>query len=107
MGDFDNDLLTNRSGDHFLKKVSFSPVKILILRGEGDSNSRGRKTKGLAILRRAGLGHPRIFLWEIILSDKKVMQANLKPKPKTNIKICRIYYIFSWGTGQKIIDLRV
>jgi len=35
------------------------------------------------------------------------MQANLKPKPKTNIKICRIYYIFSWGTGQKIIDLRV
>jgi hypothetical protein len=30
------------------------------LRGEGDSNSRGRETNGLAIHRRAGLGHPRI-----------------------------------------------
>ena len=30
------------------------------LRGEGDSNSRGRKTNGLAIHRRAGLGHPRM-----------------------------------------------
>jgi hypothetical protein len=34
--------------------------RAIYLRGEGDSNSRGRKTNGLAIHRRAGLGHPRI-----------------------------------------------
>ncbi len=54
-------VLTNRSGDHFLQEYYFPSVNIVVLRGEGDSNSRGRKTKGLAILRRAGLGHPRIL----------------------------------------------
>lgn len=56
-----------------VKKVMFSPAKIVELREEGDSNSRDRKIKGLAILRRAGLGHPRIFYSEIKHSDKKVM----------------------------------
>ena len=42
MGDFDTYLLTN-------------------LRGEGDSNSRDPKINGLAIHRRAGLGHPRFL----------------------------------------------
>ena len=54
-------LLTNWSGDHFLQRMNFSSVKFVNLRGEGDSNSRGRKTKGLAILRRTGLGHPRFL----------------------------------------------
>ena len=36
MGDFDTYLLTNWSGDHFLQKMYFSPVKIVNLRGEGD-----------------------------------------------------------------------
>jgi hypothetical protein len=39
MGDLDTYLLTNWGGDHFFKKVSFSPVEILILRGEGDFNA--------------------------------------------------------------------
>ena len=55
-------VLTNRSGDHFLQKIFFSPVKIANLRGEGDLNSRDRKINGLAIHRRAGLGHPRLKL---------------------------------------------
>ena len=50
------------------------------LRGEGDSNSRGRKTNGLAIHRRAGLGHPRKNLpqSEIKHSDKKVVSCQNK-----------------------------
>ena len=39
----------------------FPSVKIVNLREEGDSNSRDLKINGLAIHRRAGLGHPRFW----------------------------------------------
>ena len=42
-------------------------------REEGDLNSRDRKINGLAIHRRAGLGHPRFWKREIKHNDKKVM----------------------------------
>ncbi len=61
---------------------------MLYLREEGDSNSRGRKTKGLAILRRAGLGHPRkkvVLKGEIKHSDKKLVPILI-----VNIKIILI-----------------
>ena len=36
MGDFCIYLLTNWSGDHFLQRMNFSPVKFVNLLGEGD-----------------------------------------------------------------------
>ena len=42
--------------NHFYVNSGFSPVENGYLREEGDSNSRGRKTKGLAILRRGQAG---------------------------------------------------
>ena len=42
-------------------------------REEGDLNSRGQKTNGLAVHRRTGLGHPRIYFYGIKVNDKNVM----------------------------------
>ncbi len=57
-------------------------------REEGDLNSRGRKTNGLAIHRRAGLGHPRFWKREIKHNDKKVML--LKNQEELNSGYCII-----------------
>jgi replication factor C large subunit len=52
-------------------------ILFIMVREEGDSNSRGRKTNGLAIHRRAGLGHPRLWNGEIRRTDKKVFLTSI------------------------------
>ena len=52
-----------------ISEISKFPEK----RGEGDSNSRGHKTKGLAILRRCQAGPSPLETQDIKQVDKKFM----------------------------------
>ncbi len=59
----------------------------MFLREEGDSNSRGRKTKGLAILRRSQAGpssQKHYCNHGINISDKKVMSLLMFEKGQIN-----------------------
>ena len=62
-------------------------------RGEGDLNSRGRKTKGLAILRRCQAGPSPLGREDIKRVDKKFMSRQI-------LKYGSILIFNGWKTGQ-------